>query len=84
MLRDADGGEKGLFRGVWIRRVFLEEDVAPHAVDLRIEPALSCASEILKRLIERGQSGFRLSIPRFRFRKSRPNERLKSADAILL
>ena len=64
--------------------VFLEEDVAPHAVDLRIEPALSCASEILERLIERGQSGFRLPIPRFRFRKSRPDERLKSADAILL
>ena len=45
---------------------------------------LSCAIEVLERLLECGQSGFRLAIPRFRFRQSCPDERLKSPDAILM
>ena len=84
LLRHGDGGEEGVFGGDWVGGVFLEQDFAALAVNLDVEPAVSCASEILKRLIERGQSGFCLPIPRFRLRKSRPDERLKSADAILL
>ena len=59
-------------------------DFAANTVRLGFKPALSRASEILERLIERGQSGSCLPIPRFGFRKSRPDERLKCTDAILL
>ena len=60
--------DKRRIGGVGVRWVFLEEDVAARAVDLCIEPALSCAIEVLKRLFECGQRGFRPAISRFRFR----------------
>src|SRR5271157_635269 len=83
-LGDGDGGKVGVFGGVEVCRVFLEEKVATRAVDLCVKPALSCAIKVLKRLMDCCQSGFGLTISRFRFRQSRPDERLKGPDAILL
>src|SRR5271157_174057 len=83
-LGDGDGGKVGVFGGVEVCRVFLEEKVATRAVDLCVKPALCCAIEVLKRLIDCCQSGFGLTISRFRFRQSCLDERLKGPDSILL
>ncbi len=53
-------------------------------MEFRVEPALPAAFEVLERKVERGQRGRRLAISRFRFRQSRPDERLKGPDVILL
>ena len=83
-LGDGDGGKVGVFGGVGVCRVFLEEKVATRAVDLCVKPALSCAIEVLKRLIDCCQSGIGLTISRFRFRQCCIDERLKGPDSILL
>jgi len=83
-LGDGDGSAEGVFGGCGVRRAFLKQDVAARAVDLRIEPLLSGAIEVLERLLECGQSGFRLAVSRFRFCQSCLDERLKGAHAILL
>ena len=53
-------------------------------MEFRVEPALSAAFEVLERTVERGKRGRRFAVSRFRFRQSRPDERLKGADVVLL
>src|ERR1700722_5682251 len=81
-LRDADRGKQSVYSEGRVFRIQFEQDSAAHAVDLRIEPALSCAIEAVKRFLERGQSGFQLAIPRFRLRQRRLEERLESPNSI--
>jgi len=80
--RDADRRKESVYREGRVGRIQLEQDFAAHAVDLRIEPALSCAIEAVKRFLERGQSGFQLAILRFRPGQRRLDERLESPDSI--
>ena len=81
-MRDADGGKKSVYREGRVGRIQLEQDFAAHAVDLRIEPALSYAIEAVKRFLERGHSGFQLAIPGFRLGQRRLDERLESPNSI--
>ena len=84
MSRDGDRGEERLFGETGVCGILLEKDFAAHAVEFRVEPALSAAFEILERMIEGGERGRRLAISRFRFRQSRPDQRQKRPDIVSL
>ena len=84
MSRDGDRGEERPFGESGVCGILLEKDFAAHAVEFRVEPALSTAFEILERMIEGGERGRRLAISRFRFRQSSPDQRLKRPDIIPL
>ncbi len=52
VLGDGVGGKVGVFGGVGVRWVFLEEDVAARAVDLCIEPAIEARELMATRHID--------------------------------
>src|SRR5208283_2740066 len=67
MSRDGDRGKERLLDGR-IGGILPEKDFAAHAVELRVEPALSAPFEVVQRTVERSQRGGRLAVPRLRFR----------------
>src|SRR5215471_9012676 len=82
MSRDSDRGVERLFGEAGICGVLLEKNFAAHAVDFRVEPALSATFEVLERVSQRGERSRRLAISRLR--QSRPDQRLKRPDIIPL